>query len=80
MVDTQGLDLPGGKVKFTPELRFIPGSSEKRVSCYQVLDQDGHTILPNSVDQHVRKNQDKEYIEIIQMNNVGYIVILLPCN
>ncbi|KAM0052448.1 putative 3-methyl-2-oxobutanoate dehydrogenase (2-methylpropanoyl-transferring) [Helianthus debilis subsp. tardiflorus] len=35
------LDFPGGKVKFTKKLTFTSNSTEERVHCYRVLDDNG---------------------------------------
>ncbi|KAK3011090.1 hypothetical protein RJ639_011544 [Escallonia herrerae] len=40
----QSLDFPGGRVAFTSEMSFIAESSEKRVKCYRVLDDNGHPM------------------------------------
>ncbi|KAK9058284.1 hypothetical protein SSX86_023124 [Deinandra increscens subsp. villosa] len=37
----QVLDFPGGKVKFTQKLIFTSNSTEERVHCYRVLDENG---------------------------------------
>ncbi|KAI3826822.1 hypothetical protein L1987_00878 [Smallanthus sonchifolius] len=37
----QVLDFPGGKVKFTQKLIFTSNSTEERVHCYRVLDDNG---------------------------------------
>lgn len=48
------MDYPGGKVKFTSDMSFIPGSPEERIHCYRVLDEDGH-IISSSNFIEVRK-------------------------
>ena len=40
----QAMDFPGGKVGFSPEMRFISGSPQERVHCYRVLDDNGNII------------------------------------
>nr|XP_043607867.1 2-oxoisovalerate dehydrogenase subunit alpha 1, mitochondrial-like [Erigeron canadensis] len=50
----QGMDFPGGEITYTSKMNFLPGTSEKRVQCYRVLDEDGHTILSNKME-HVSK-------------------------
>lgn len=42
--DTRVLNFPGGEVKFTPEMKFIPQSSTERIRCYRVLDDNGQPI------------------------------------
>ncbi|GJV76884.1 2-oxoisovalerate dehydrogenase subunit alpha 2, mitochondrial-like protein [Tanacetum coccineum] len=41
----QELDFPGGKVKFTPHLKFISRTDEERVPCYRVLNKNGQPII-----------------------------------
>ncbi|XP_023755689.1 2-oxoisovalerate dehydrogenase subunit alpha 2, mitochondrial isoform X1 [Lactuca sativa] len=47
------MDFPGGKIGFTSEMRFLPESSEKRVQCYRVLDDNGYEL--SSPKQHMNK-------------------------
>lgn len=47
----QVLDFPGGKVGYTSEMRFIPESSEKRVPCFRVLDDNGELIKGSDFQQ-----------------------------
>ncbi|XP_010497496.1 PREDICTED: 2-oxoisovalerate dehydrogenase subunit alpha 2, mitochondrial-like, partial [Camelina sativa] len=42
--NAQVMDFPGGKVAFTPEIKFISESSKERVPCYRVLDDNGQLI------------------------------------
>lgn len=44
----QVVDFPGGKVPFTPEMKFINEISEERIPCYRVLDDTGHPIAGSS--------------------------------
>ncbi|CAA0831679.1 2-oxoisovalerate dehydrogenase subunit alpha 1-mitochondrial [Striga hermonthica] len=53
--ENQGLDFPGGKVAFTPQMKFISESLEKKVPCYRVLDDDGY-IIPGSTFERVDKS------------------------
>lgn len=50
----QGVDFPGGRVAFTSEMSFLPESSEKRVQCYRVLDDNGYP-LSSTRFEHVSK-------------------------
>ncbi|XP_024972530.1 2-oxoisovalerate dehydrogenase subunit alpha 1, mitochondrial-like [Cynara cardunculus var. scolymus] len=50
----QGVDFPGGRVAFTSEMSFLPESSEKRVQCYRVLDDNGYP-LSSTQFKHVSK-------------------------
>ncbi|KAL4559166.1 hypothetical protein LXL04_031300 [Taraxacum kok-saghyz] len=51
----QGMEFPGGKIGFTSEMSFIPESSQKRVQCYRVLDDNGYQLSSTSSLQHVNK-------------------------
>ncbi|KAK8642892.1 hypothetical protein V6N13_012217 [Hibiscus sabdariffa] len=50
--DHQSLEFPGGKVSYTSEMNFISESSQTRVPCYRVLDDDGE-LIPDSHFQQV---------------------------
>ncbi|XP_010320010.1 2-oxoisovalerate dehydrogenase subunit alpha 1, mitochondrial isoform X2 [Solanum lycopersicum] len=52
--DFQVMDFPGGKVPITPQMKFISESSEKRLPCYRVLDDDGYP-LPGTIFEEVSK-------------------------
>ncbi|KAJ9564906.1 hypothetical protein OSB04_000872 [Centaurea solstitialis] len=52
--ESQGEEFPGGKIGFTSEMNFLPGSSEKRVQCYRVLDEDGYPLSSTTME-HVSK-------------------------
>jgi hypothetical protein len=47
----QVLDFPGGKVAFTPEMRFISGSPVERAHCYRVLDENGQLTMSSKFKQ-----------------------------
>lgn len=49
----QVLNFPGGEVKFTPEMKFIPQSSTERIRCYRVLDDNGQPITNRNFVQVV---------------------------
>lgn len=44
------MDFPGGKVAYTSQIKFISGSSVKRIPCYRVLDDDGKLIRNNGLN------------------------------
>ncbi|PIN12544.1 Branched chain alpha-keto acid dehydrogenase complex, alpha subunit [Handroanthus impetiginosus] len=52
--ENQGIDFPGGRVAFTPQMKFISESTDKRIPCYRVLDDDGYSI-PGSIFEQVDK-------------------------
>ncbi|XP_027180188.1 2-oxoisovalerate dehydrogenase subunit alpha 2, mitochondrial-like [Coffea eugenioides] len=45
----QVLNFPGGNVKFTSELDFLPEGLEERVHCYRILDENGELTSSNFV-------------------------------
>lgn len=47
----QIMDFPGGKVTFSPDLRFISESAQERAHCYQVLDDNGNPIMDSNYEQ-----------------------------
>ncbi|GJV80356.1 dehydrogenase, E1 component, thiamine diphosphate-binding fold protein [Tanacetum coccineum] len=49
--ERQDMDFPGGKISFTTKKSFLPGSSEERVQCYRVLDEDGYSS--SNIMEHV---------------------------
>ncbi|XP_009777710.1 2-oxoisovalerate dehydrogenase subunit alpha 2, mitochondrial-like isoform X1 [Nicotiana tabacum] len=46
--EDQTMDLPGGKVPITTQMKFISESSEKRLPCYRVFDTNGY-LIPGSI-------------------------------
>ncbi|XP_009757208.1 2-oxoisovalerate dehydrogenase subunit alpha 1, mitochondrial isoform X1 [Nicotiana tabacum] len=52
--ENQVMDFPGGQLPITPQMKFIAESSEKRLPCYRVLDDDGYPI-PGSIFEEVSK-------------------------
>lgn len=52
MLFEQGIDFPGGKIAYTTEMNFLPGSSKTRVECYRILDEDGYQVSSNML-KHV---------------------------
>ncbi|PWA49997.1 dehydrogenase, E1 component, Thiamine diphosphate-binding fold protein [Artemisia annua] len=64
------LEYPGGKIAFTSEMNFLPGSSEERVKCYRLLDQDGYPILSN-MPEHVGKELAlKIYVNMVTLQTM----------
>ncbi|GJU65098.1 dehydrogenase, E1 component, thiamine diphosphate-binding fold protein [Tanacetum coccineum] len=65
-----GLEYPGGKIAFTSEMNFLPGSNEERVKCYRLLDQDGYPISSN-MPEHVGKELAlKIYINMVTLETM----------
>ncbi|KAL8243298.1 hypothetical protein R6Q59_009556 [Mikania micrantha] len=42
LAENKGMNFEGDKIAYTKKLNFLPGSSEERVQCYRVLDDDGY--------------------------------------
>lgn len=47
----QGIDFPGGRVEFVPEMKFISESVKERVPCYRVLDDNGQPLVGHNFVQ-----------------------------
>ncbi|KDO83519.1 hypothetical protein CISIN_1g011937mg [Citrus sinensis] len=65
--DHQVLDFPGGKVGYTSEMRFIPESSEKRVPCFRVLDDNGELIKGSDFQQVSKEVAVKMYSHMVTL-------------
>ncbi|MED6110403.1 hypothetical protein PIB30_042572 [Stylosanthes scabra] len=65
----QVIDFPGGTVKFIPEMRFISESSQERIPCYRVLDDDGQLLANNFV-------QVSEEVAVRMYNNMVTLQIM----
>ncbi|KAK9216265.1 hypothetical protein WN944_008272 [Citrus x changshan-huyou] len=63
----QVLDFPGGKVGYTSEMRFIPESSEKRVPCFRVLDDNGELIKGSDFQQVSKEVAVKMYSHMVTL-------------
>ncbi|XP_060969157.1 2-oxoisovalerate dehydrogenase subunit alpha 2, mitochondrial [Cannabis sativa] len=71
----QVLDFSGGKIAFTPELKFISESPEERVPCYRVLDNNGQIILGSTyvqVNKEVALKMYSEMVTLQVMDNIFY--------
>ncbi|KAJ0920717.1 putative 3-methyl-2-oxobutanoate dehydrogenase (2-methylpropanoyl-transferring) [Helianthus annuus] len=68
--EKQGFDFPGGKIAYTTKLNFLPASSEKRVQCYRVLDEDGYTILSNMSELVSKELALKVYSGMVTLNTM----------
>ncbi|XP_051139042.1 2-oxoisovalerate dehydrogenase subunit alpha 1, mitochondrial [Andrographis paniculata] len=73
--DRQGVEFPGGRVPFTPQMRFIPESSNDRVPCYRVLDDDGYPIeggLYEEVDKEIAVRMYRSMVTLQTMDTILY--------
>ncbi|KAG4200856.1 hypothetical protein ERO13_A05G240400v2 [Gossypium hirsutum] len=73
--DNQSVDFPGGKVSYTSEMSFISESSQTRVPCYRVLDDDGDLISDCDFQQVSKEVAVKMYSNMVTlqiMDNIFY--------
>ncbi|XP_044478507.1 2-oxoisovalerate dehydrogenase subunit alpha 2, mitochondrial-like [Mangifera indica] len=69
----QGLDFPGGKVAFIPEMRFISERFEERVPCYRVLDDNGQPFTESSYVQVSEEVALKMYSYMVTLQTMDTI-------
>lgn len=55
------MDFPGGKIPFVSQMKFISESSETRLACYRVLDNNGSTISGSVFEQVINFNSGKKF-------------------
>ncbi|XP_012571983.1 2-oxoisovalerate dehydrogenase subunit alpha 2, mitochondrial [Cicer arietinum] len=73
--DQHVIDFPGGNVKFIPEMRFIPESSQDRIPCYRVLDHNGEQIFGTDfvqVSEDVAVKMYSNMVTLQTMDNIFY--------
>ncbi|KAH0670469.1 hypothetical protein KY290_025890 [Solanum tuberosum] len=72
--DSQVLDFPGGEVKFTSHLNFIPETREDRVHCYRVLDDDGYPITSDfaQIEKEVALKIYTDMVTLQTMDTIFY--------
>ncbi|GKD65731.1 dehydrogenase, E1 component, thiamine diphosphate-binding fold protein, partial [Tanacetum coccineum] len=68
--ENHGLEYPGGKIAFTSEMNFLPGSSEERVKCYRLLDQDGYPISSNMPEHMGKELALKIYVNMVTLETM----------
>jgi 2-oxoisovalerate dehydrogenase E1 component alpha subunit len=61
------LNFPGGEVKVTTDLKFIPGTSDERVHCYRVLDDSGQPLVPSNVPKIDKETAVKMYKNMVTL-------------
>ncbi|XP_050241674.1 2-oxoisovalerate dehydrogenase subunit alpha 2, mitochondrial-like [Quercus robur] len=69
----QVLDFPGGKVAFTPEMRFISESPVERVHCYRVLDDNGQVIMSSKFKQVSEEIAVKMYSDMVTLQTMDSV-------
>ncbi|KAI3820410.1 hypothetical protein L1987_07957 [Smallanthus sonchifolius] len=68
--ENQGTDFPGGQIAYTTKMNFLPGSSEKRVQCYRVLDEDGYPMQSNVSELVSKEVALKVYSGMVTLNTM----------
>ncbi|KAI5664430.1 hypothetical protein M9H77_23753 [Catharanthus roseus] len=71
--DTQTLEFPGGKVGYTSHMKFLPESSDKRIPCYRVLDDDGYLIMGSEFEQVSKEVGVKMYSDMVTLEMMDSI-------
>ncbi|KAL0360305.1 UNVERIFIED_CONTAM: 2-oxoisovalerate dehydrogenase subunit alpha 2, mitochondrial [Sesamum radiatum] len=71
-VNVQAIDFPGGRVTFTPQIKFISESTDKRVPCYRVLDDDG-PIAGSRFEQVDKETAVKMYKSMVTLQIMDHI-------
>ncbi|KAJ7957030.1 2-oxoisovalerate dehydrogenase subunit alpha 2, mitochondrial-like [Quillaja saponaria] len=69
----QVLDFPGGKLKLTPEMRFISETPCERAHCYRVLDDDGKPIMGSTFVQVHEDVAVKMYSNMVTLQTMDSI-------
>ncbi|CAK9187708.1 unnamed protein product [Ilex paraguariensis] len=69
----QSMDFPGGRVALTSKMKFIFESSEQRIPCYRVLDDDGYPISSSGFEQVSREIAVKMYSGMVTLRNMDTI-------
>uniref|UniRef100_A0A2N9EKM7 3-methyl-2-oxobutanoate dehydrogenase (2-methylpropanoyl-transferring) n=1 Tax=Fagus sylvatica TaxID=28930 RepID=A0A2N9EKM7_FAGSY len=69
----QVLDFPGGKVAFTPEMRFISGSPVERAHCYRVLDENGQLTMSSKFKQVSEEIAVKMYSDMVTLQTMDAV-------
>ncbi|XP_058771948.1 2-oxoisovalerate dehydrogenase subunit alpha 1, mitochondrial-like [Vicia villosa] len=69
------LDFPGGKVRFTSEIRFIYDTSNIRVPCYRILNDDGELMNHTNhvpVSKELDERMHSEMVILLIMDSIFY--------
>ncbi|KGN48345.1 2-oxoisovalerate dehydrogenase subunit alpha 2, mitochondrial isoform X1 [Cucumis sativus] len=71
--DDQVLEFPGGKVKFTSQLSFIPDREEERIPCFRVLDDNGRPCMYSNFTQVSKEVAMKIYHDMVTLQTMDTI-------
>ncbi|KAF3679262.1 2-oxoisovalerate dehydrogenase subunit alpha 2, mitochondrial [Capsicum annuum] len=71
--ENQVMDFPGGKVPITTQMKFIAESSEKRLPCYRVLDDDGYPIPGAIFEEASKELAVKMYSSMVTLQTMDTI-------
>ncbi|XP_076926628.1 2-oxoisovalerate dehydrogenase subunit alpha 2, mitochondrial-like [Bidens hawaiensis] len=64
------MDFACGKINYTVEMKFLPGSYKDRVQCYRVLDEDGHAISLSMLEHMSKDIALKVYSGMVTLNTM----------
>lgn len=67
------LDFPGGKIRFTSEMKFVSGSPIERIPCYRILDDDGCPIITSEAEKVSKEDALKMYINMVTLQTMDTI-------
>ncbi|XP_042513650.1 2-oxoisovalerate dehydrogenase subunit alpha 2, mitochondrial-like [Macadamia integrifolia] len=71
--ENQVLDFPGGKVKLTPEMRFICEYPENRIKCYRVLDDNGQPLMSSNFQEVSKELATRMYRNMVTLQTMDTI-------
>ncbi|KAI3739006.1 hypothetical protein L2E82_29343 [Cichorium intybus] len=64
---SQVLDYPGGKVTFTPKLTFTSGSTDERIPCYRLLNDNGQQVIDSDSIKIRKELAVKMYSDMVTL-------------
>ncbi|XP_014492264.2 2-oxoisovalerate dehydrogenase subunit alpha 2, mitochondrial isoform X2 [Vigna radiata var. radiata] len=73
LLQDQGIDFPGGRVEFVPEMKFISESVKERVPCYRVLDDNGQPLVGHNFVQVSKEVAVKMYTDMVTLRSMDTI-------
>ncbi|XP_022132554.1 2-oxoisovalerate dehydrogenase subunit alpha 2, mitochondrial [Momordica charantia] len=72
--DNQVLEFPGGKVRFTPHMSFIPDRDKERIPCFRVLDDNGQASIFSNFTQVSKEVAVKMYNDMVTLQTMDTIL------
>ncbi|EOX92579.1 hypothetical protein QUC31_003715 [Theobroma cacao] len=71
--DNQALDFPGGKIIFSPDMRFLSESPSAHTYCFRVLDDNGQLIKQSNYIQVSEEIAVKMYSDMVTLQTMDTI-------